>query len=354
LALADAARAPLLAEPTSQLRSGPRAGPGLISAYDLILREPPAELEPDLVLRFGDMPTSKPLRRWLAASGGPTQVVIDPPGRWDEPTRRARALLRSDAAAVATALARQVRPGEQAWIDRWDRAERLAQAAVDELLERERGLTEPALFRHLPAALHGGDQLLLASSMPVRDAEAFLPPTERSLRVFSNRGANGIDGLVSTAIGLAIGGRSVTWCVLGDLGLAHDVGGLANLAAAPDPLRLLVIDNGGGGIFEFLPQADQVARGSHAVRPRLPSRRGARRSRDRRRRTQHAVARGDPAHRQRRPPSADRRRRRCPARALTAPSRAQAASSGSRAPSLTSVSASSPTGSESATMPAPA
>jgi 2-succinyl-5-enolpyruvyl-6-hydroxy-3-cyclohexene-1-carboxylate synthase len=259
-ALADAARAPLLAEPTSQLRSGRRAGPGLISAYDLILREPPSELEPDLVLRFGDMPTSKPLRRWLGAPGGPTQVVIDPPGRWDEPTRRARALLRSDAAAVATALAGQVRPGEQAWIDRWDRAERLAQAAVDELLERERVLTEPALFRHLPAALHDGDQLLLASSMPVRDAEAFLPPTERSLRVFSNRGANGIDGLVSTAIGLAIGGRSVTWCVIGDLGLAHDVGGLANLAAAPDPLRLLVIDNGGGGIFEFLPQADQVAR----------------------------------------------------------------------------------------------
>jgi 2-succinyl-5-enolpyruvyl-6-hydroxy-3-cyclohexene-1-carboxylate synthase len=232
----------------------------VISAYDLILREPPGDLEPDLVLRFGDMPPSKTLRRWLSAAGAPDQIVIDPPGPWNEPTSRARALVRNDAAVLATALAERVRAGDGGWVDRWTRAEQLAQAAIDELLAGERGLTEPTLFRGLGRALGDGDQLLLASSMPIRDAEAFLPPTDRMQRLFANRGANGIDGLLSTAIGLAIGGRSTTWCAIGDLAFAHDLGGLANLAAAPAPLRLLVIDNGGGGIFEFLPQSGQVER----------------------------------------------------------------------------------------------
>ena len=257
-ALAQAAQIPVLAEPTSQLRSAARARATVISAYDLILQQPPEDLEPDLVLRFGDMPTSKPLRRWLSAAGAPDQLVIDPPGRWNEPTGRARAVVRSDAAALATALAERTGAGDRGWVDRWVRAERLAQTTIDELLDGERGLTEPTLFRHLGRALGDGDQLLLASSMPVRDAEAFLPPTERAQRLFANRGANGIDGLLSTAIGLAIGGRSATWCAIGDLAFAHDLGGLANLAAAPVPLRLLVIDNGGGGIFEFLPQSGQV------------------------------------------------------------------------------------------------
>jgi 2-succinyl-5-enolpyruvyl-6-hydroxy-3-cyclohexene-1-carboxylate synthase len=99
---------------------------------------------------------------------------------------------------------------------------------------------------------------MLASSMPIRDAEAFMAASDTAARVFSNRGANGIDGLVSTACGLAIGGGAPTWLLIGDLALAHDLGGLASTALVGSPLRIVVIDNGGGGIFDFLPQAAQV------------------------------------------------------------------------------------------------
>jgi 2-succinyl-5-enolpyruvyl-6-hydroxy-3-cyclohexene-1-carboxylate synthase len=109
----------------------------------------------------------------------------------------------------------------------------------------------------LASHLRDGDQVLAASSMPVRDQEAFLPPGRERVRFLSNRGANGIDGLVSTAAGLAADGAR-TWAVLGDLALVHDLGGLA-LAARTPRLRLLVLDNGGGGIFHFLPQADAVS-----------------------------------------------------------------------------------------------
>ena len=261
--LAAAAQLPLLAEPTSQLRHGPARGQQLISAYDLILRRPPERLRSDLVLRFGDAPTSKPLRTWLGAAAGPEQIVIDPPGDWNEPTRRAGNLLRGDPRDVAVRLAGELAgAGEtnRAWLASWRDAERLAQDAVTKALEgpTER-LSEPGVHRALDAALGDGEQLLLASSMPVRDAEAFLTGSERRVRCFSNRGANGIDGLVSTAVGLAIGADAPTWAVLGDLALAHDIGGLANVADAP-PMRFVVIDNRGGRIFEFLPQAEQLDR----------------------------------------------------------------------------------------------
>jgi 2-succinyl-5-enolpyruvyl-6-hydroxy-3-cyclohexene-1-carboxylate synthase len=255
-ALADAARIPVLAEPTSGLRFGPH-GQRAIDAYDLIAREQPERLRPGLVLRFGDMPTSKPLRAWLEA-GDADSIVIDPPGRWNEPTRRAGAFVRANPVTIAAALAERATPGEDAWIGAWAEANRLAGDAIDAVLEEESALSEPAIHRLLARSFAAGDQVLLASSMPIRDAEAFMARSEADVRLFSNRGANGIDGLVSTACGLAVGREAPTWMVIGDLGLAHDLGGLALTGLAAAPLRIVVIDNGGGGIFDFLPQAGQV------------------------------------------------------------------------------------------------
>lgn len=257
--LAERCGLPILAEPTSQLRFGAASrGPAtVISAYDQIARSRPAALAPDLILRFGDMPTSKPLRTWIDAVGA-DQIVIDPPGRWNEPSRRAGAFVRADAAAVAAGLSARVERADPAWTRRWTEAEQASQRAIDAAVFEAGVLSEPAVHRTLGEAFAGGDQVLLASSMPVRDAEAFLNGTDADVRFFSNRGANGIDGLVSTACGLAIGSRAPTWLILGDLALAHDLGGLAGVAGVVDPLRIVVIDNGGGGIFDFLPQADQV------------------------------------------------------------------------------------------------
>jgi len=256
-ALSMASGFPILAEPTSQLRFGSHDRAAVIGSYDLIARARPPALVPDLVLRFGDMPTSKPLRKWIAESGV-DQIVIDPPGHWNEPTRRAGAFVRADAVSVAVALAERTEVAGHEWGSRWTDAEGAAQGAIDAVLDGFEGLSEPGVHRALGAVFAGGDQVLTASSMPVRDAEAFIAGGDADVRFYSNRGANGIDGLVSTACGLAIGGSGSTWVVLGDLALAHDLGGLAAIQATDTPLRLVAIDNGGGGIFDFLPQAGQI------------------------------------------------------------------------------------------------
>ncbi len=255
--LSAASGLPILADPLSGLRFGPHDRSGVITTYDAITRSAPADLEPDFVLRFGDMPTSKPLRAWIAACGA-EQIVIDPPGGWNEPTRLAGAFVRADPVSVAIALAARTSPGDGAWRERWMAADGAAAEAIDGVLSETPWPNEPAIHRALGQAFADGEQVLLASSMPVRDAEAFMAGGPAEVRLFSNRGANGIDGLISTACGLAAGSNAPTWAVLGDLALAHDLGGLATLRAAEAPIRLVVVDNGGGGIFDFLPQAAQI------------------------------------------------------------------------------------------------
>jgi 2-succinyl-5-enolpyruvyl-6-hydroxy-3-cyclohexene-1-carboxylate synthase len=263
--LAAAAGFPILAEPTSQLRRGPHDRSLVVTAYDAIARDRSAALEPELVVRFGDHPTSKPLRQWLAAIEGLDQLVIDAVGDWREPTRRAATLVRSEPSATARALSERLsrlRPGAATvegspFAARWLDAEGAVRDQVDGHLDSLDELSEPGIWGALGRALRDGDSVFAASSMPVRDLEAFLRPGPEGVRFASNRGANGIDGLVSTAAGLAAGSRSRTWAVLGDLALFHDLGGLAAVKHAPE-LRLIVIDNAGGGIFHFLPQAEAL------------------------------------------------------------------------------------------------
>jgi 2-succinyl-5-enolpyruvyl-6-hydroxy-3-cyclohexene-1-carboxylate synthase len=263
--LAAAAGYPILAEPTSGLRRGRHDRSLVISTYDLIARARPESLAPELIVRVGDMPTSKALRQWLGSIGELRQVVLDPDGSWKEPSRRAETLVRADAAALASGLASRLKASaaspERAkarWPAAWRAAEAAAQAAVERELSALDELSEPGAWPALAQVLADGDAVLAASSMPVRDLETFLPPGPEAVRFLSNRGASGIDGLVSTAAGAAAAGGGRAWAVLGDLAVVHDLGGLAALRAAPG-LRLLVLDNGGGGIFHFLPQAEAMA-----------------------------------------------------------------------------------------------
>ncbi|MEZ5077965.1 MAG: 2-succinyl-5-enolpyruvyl-6-hydroxy-3-cyclohexene-1-carboxylic-acid synthase [Solirubrobacterales bacterium] len=255
--LARASGLPILAEPTSQLRCGPHDRSRVVSAYDLLLRDEAfaAATSPDLVLRFGQMPTSKPLRTWLAASGA-DQIVVDPDGGWNEPTNRAAAILRADPTELAAAWAARLDGAERPAPQRWLEAELAALGAIaTELAELDR-VTEPGLAVALGRAHADGDLVYTASSMPIRDQEAFLPPSGTDAAFLCNRGANGIDGLVSTGIGAALASGRQTTIVTGDLGLLHDVGGLAALREVGTPVRIVVIDNGGGGIFHFLPQGE--------------------------------------------------------------------------------------------------
>jgi 2-succinyl-5-enolpyruvyl-6-hydroxy-3-cyclohexene-1-carboxylate synthase len=267
-AFAAAAGYPILAEPISQLRRGPHDRSLVVSSYDHLARDRPAHLEPQLILRVGDLPTSKPLRQWLAAIEDLEQIVIDPVGEWREPTRRAGTVVRAEPISTVRSLTERLtrlRPGASAiagapFAAAWLEGDRAVCEAVDGRLERLEELSEPGFWRSLGRTLRDGDSVLAASSMPVRDLEAFLRPGPEGVRFAANRGANGIDGLVSTAAGLATGSGARTWAVLGDLALFHDLGGLA-VARDLLELRLIVIDNSGGGIFHFLPQAEAMAQG---------------------------------------------------------------------------------------------
>ena len=283
--LARASGFPILAEPTSQLRCGPHDHSRVVASYDLLLREEhfARSVVPDLVIRFGEMPTSKPLRAWLAASGA-DEIAIDHRGGWNEPTRRAAALLRADptelAAGWATRLEKEHRPAPERWLA----AERAAQEAIEVALgsapeidgspgaggKRTGGspthdggtaetISEPALHRALGAAHRDGDLVYTSSSMPIRDQEAFVSTADTDVLFLCNRGANGIDGLISSGIGAAAASGRPTTIITGDLGLLHDLGSLAALRHVETPVRIVVIDNNGGGIFHFLPQQESLA-----------------------------------------------------------------------------------------------
>jgi 2-succinyl-5-enolpyruvyl-6-hydroxy-3-cyclohexene-1-carboxylate synthase len=145
------------------------------------------------------------------------------------------------------------------WTADWLRAAGMAETAIRSALPRGES-SEPALQRRLGELYADGDLVYTASSMPIRDQEAFLPGGQAEVTFLCNRGANGIDGLVSSGAGAAIASGRPTWIITGDLGLVHDSAGLATVAAAPGPVWVVVANNDGGGIFDFLPQAELVDR----------------------------------------------------------------------------------------------
>jgi 2-succinyl-5-enolpyruvyl-6-hydroxy-3-cyclohexene-1-carboxylate synthase len=252
-AFAERAGLPLLAEPLS----GARRGPAAIAHYDALLRDDAWPHVPELVLRVGDLPTSKPLRTWLAALDA-LQVSFDPEAAWQDPAGSVGTIVSADPRTTFDRLAEGLprKRKDRSWLDAWHAADRAAARAIAETVGPV-GMSEPRVAAELGTLLPAEATLVVASSMPVRDVETFFPARETPFRVLANRGANGIDGTVSTAFGVAAAGGGPTVLLLGDVALAHDVGGL--LAASRLGLKLVIvlIDNDGGGIFHFLPAASQ-------------------------------------------------------------------------------------------------
>jgi 2-succinyl-5-enolpyruvyl-6-hydroxy-3-cyclohexene-1-carboxylate synthase len=267
--LAREAGWPILAEPTSGLRCGDHDRSHVIAHYDLLLRLPDFadRNAAELVVRVGDMPTSKPLRAFVADA---SQIVVDPHGAWNEPTRTAELVLRAAAAPTLNALASaiEMRTGvrDDAWLRAWREADAKAWAEVDASQDDFEGKVLAGVEPELP------DEAVVwvSSSMPIRDVEASFPQSPKRIRFLANRGANGIDGVVSSALGARIATGLPTWVLIGELALQHDAGGLLAARRAGVPLEILCIDNGGGGIFDFLPvagHADPTAYEAHIATP---------------------------------------------------------------------------------------
>ncbi len=272
--LAEQTGYPILADPLSQLRSGPHDRSHILASYDAFLRIP-AFLEqnkPAFVLRFGAMPTAKPLLLYLKHYEDCPQVIVDAHGGWDEPTQLASELIHTDPVSLcenlSAALAQYKTEDRQSslWLQAWQRAESATRHALQSSIRDFADLFEGRVFTELAQLLPDNANLFVGNSMPVRDLDTFFWGGERRVHIVGNRGANGIDGVVSSALGFSAGSHTdrraedvqddaPTVLVIGDLSFLHDLNGL--LAARLHQLSLVIvlINNDGGGIFSFLPQA---------------------------------------------------------------------------------------------------
>ena len=250
---------PVFADPRSGCRAG---GEPVVAAADALLRVPAIGQGwmPEIVFRAGSPLASKVLSQWLGSFPPEIpQVLVDPLAQWSDPERHSSHVVAADAGEVLAEVAGGLGgPDSSPWFSGWVDAERAAQHALDRLLGPggDLEMSEPGVARSVLAGAPAGTRVLVSSSMPVRDVEWFGPPSF-DCEVLSNRGANGIDGVLSTATGVALGGAPAV-ALLGDLAFLHDAGALLGLGSRDISLTVLVIDNNGGGIFSFLPQASAL------------------------------------------------------------------------------------------------
>lgn len=280
-AITDLARLlgwPVLGNPLSGLRAGRHRQGHVVEAYEALLRVPEfvAAARPEVVLRFGAMPTSKPLMQYLAGLHEATQVIVDVTGGWRDADASGAIYVRAEAGAfcshLGAAMARRrpttgtgaaddpmrgaAPPPDRDWLDLWTSANHATRLALREAVD---AIDEPFEGRvpvELASALPAGSTLVVGNSMPVRDMDAFFPLVPREVRVVGTRGASGIDGVVSTAAGAAAAGTGAVVLTIGDLSFFHDLNGLWALKRHGLSLTVVLVNNDGGGIFHFLPQAE--------------------------------------------------------------------------------------------------
>jgi 2-succinyl-5-enolpyruvyl-6-hydroxy-3-cyclohexene-1-carboxylate synthase len=285
---------PVLADPLSGARYGPSHGALVVAGYDLFLRDPAvrARFEPGVIMRVGASPTSAALQRWLFEHDHVPQIVLDGGGRWKDHGVTATHYLNADPVdtlnrltALRGTASREVLPPDaprRGTPTEWSVAWLVADRAVRDITEpydttTPSDITEPsditgpsdiagpsdidrphegdvvaAAIRTIP----DGGSLFVSNSMPIRDLDAFAHPSDARVHVFANRGASGIDGVVSTAFGVASQSQGSTLCVIGDVAFFHDQNGLLWSREADAPVVFVVIDNDGGGIFRLLPIAE--------------------------------------------------------------------------------------------------
>lgn len=264
-ALARRTGYPVLAEPPSGVRNGPHDLTHVVAHGEALLRTEGfrKRLDPQLVLRFGGMPTGKHQEVLLDEHPACPVIVVNPGGTWLEPTHHPAEIVAADPGLFCSALAERLPEGAAAngWCERFLKGDALAAEALTAAYSAPEpdGLGdawfEGRVFHELAGLLPDGALQFTASSMPVRDLEAFTPKSTRLHRHLVNRGANGIDGTLSSALGAATGHPGAAVLVTGDVAFLHDANGMLAAKTHGLSLTVVLIDNDGGGIFEFLPIA---------------------------------------------------------------------------------------------------
>lgn len=257
--LAERCEWPILADPLSGLRFGPHDRSRVVDVYDVVLRDPDFRRThpPEAVLQLGAPSVSTALQRFLGDTRSRSHVMVAPPGTWPDPLCRATDVVRADTAELCAAVAELLpaaRP-RSPWLAAWLEASAAVRAVLDRQLAGVDVIFEGTVLARLCEILPEGAALHLGNSLPIRALDTFVGGSSRALAVYCNRGANGIDGVLSAALGAAAAHREPTAVVLGDLSFLHDIGALQVAARHRLSLLVVVINNDGGGIFSFLPQA---------------------------------------------------------------------------------------------------
>lgn len=244
---------PVLGEGLSPLRSYAGLNPNLVTTYDRLLRQPRwgTTLAPKQVIQIGPLPTSKVLRQWLAASD-PHRWIVHRTYRNLDPLH-GRAVFAGSLDSLVHGL-EQFSPRSSHYLETWQRLEQQQRQWLDANLERQASLMESKVAWLLARCLPPQTPIFVANSLAVRDVEWFWPPSDRGYELYFNRGANGIDGTLSTALGIAHRHRPAV-LLTGDLALLHDTNGFLSVPQLQGHLTVVVVNNRGGGIFERLPIA---------------------------------------------------------------------------------------------------
>lgn len=267
LAFAHAFRLPVLADPLSQLRVSSASEAGVVvDTYDILFRDERwfERLQPDVIFRFGQTPTSKVLGRYLLAQSAAWQVVVDEDAGWADPFFTATHVVTGNPGHFCEAMlalqsqdAREEPDAAPAWLARWNGLNEQIHVATETALKSfdHSVMFEGQLPSELAAVLPAGTTVLVGNSMPVRDFDAFFYIPQHGIRLLGNRGVSGIDGVVSTALGMSAAGDGPVVLVIGDVSFYHDLNALMVAKRHRLPLVIVLVHNDGGGIFSFLPQA---------------------------------------------------------------------------------------------------
>jgi len=259
LRLAGATGFPVLADPLSGARYGPKNGVHVVAGYDLFLKNPEvrSRLAPAVIVRVGTSPTSAALQSWMAEHDQITHLVVDSSARWKDHGATSTHYLYADPVETLDALsARRAADGEAdgvggEWAALWHEIEAVTLSAMEGAAGEEPH--EGDILSMSLRSVQSGGALVVSSSMPIRDLDGFGHPRDEPVSVFANRGASGIDGVVSTAFGVASQREGPTLCVIGDVAFFHDQNGLLWSREDDAPVVFILIDNDGGGIFHRLP-----------------------------------------------------------------------------------------------------
>ncbi|MGE6259443.1 2-succinyl-5-enolpyruvyl-6-hydroxy-3-cyclohexene-1-carboxylic-acid synthase [Heyndrickxia sporothermodurans] len=259
LPLSEALGYPIIADPLSQLRSGHISDNMIIDSYDAILKnlQTDQQFMPDVIIRFGGMPVSKPLTKYMKRLQNTEHYIIEEGNEWRDPIKAGTHMIYSNEVMFCSDLTDRLKEKRMSrWLEMWQEINQIARETViheiNDIQELDEGKVVIELLKKMPANSH----LFVGNSMPIRDVDTFFHANHSNIRVLANRGANGIDGVVSTALGVSLYGES-SFLLIGDLSFFHDLNGLLAAKMHQLNITIIVINNNGGGIFSFLPQTSE-------------------------------------------------------------------------------------------------